>query len=369
MAPTNLLGRLGPSRLFSSDPLPKVTPFKEQGVSGTAIYGGQIVQKERDNRLVGPQKWITFSDLMTNTSIVAAGTRYLLNLVAYSKWNVEPADDSAKAKEIAEFVEDVINDCTTPWRRITRRAATYRFHGFGVQEWTAKKRKKDGKIGFDDIEARPQHTIDYWEVDDNGSVIGVWQRAPMSGELLFLPRGKVLYLVDDTLTDSPEGIGIFRHLIEPWERLKEYFKLEGRGFERDLRGTPIGRVPFTALDNAVKKGLMTEAQKLSVIRDVQDFCKMQAKSNDTSLVLDSIPYIVDTDTGQSISGAMQYGIELLQGGSVGFAEMGAAIDRTVLEMARIIGVENLLLGDKGGGSRALSEDKSQNFYLVVNAAL
>jgi len=356
------------TNLFRTGPLPKATPFSEQGVSGTAVYGGLILQRERDARLVGPQKWITFTDLMVNTSIVAAGTRYMLNLISYAKWKVEPADDSPAAKQIAELFEDVIQDTATPWRRIVRRSAMYRFHGFGIQEWTAKKRD-DGKVGFDDIEARPQHTIERWELDDNGSVVGVWQRAPIGGALLYIPRSKVMYMVDDTLTDSPEGIGLYRHLIEPWERLKKYFELEGRGFERDLRGIPIGRVPYTAIRKAVQAGQLTKEDATGITQAVEDFVKMQSKSNDTSIVMDSAPYIVETDSGPSVSSAMQFGVELLQGGSVGFAEIGQAIDRTILEMARILGVENLLLGDKGGGSRALASDKSQNFYLVVNGTL
>lgn len=363
----NIVSRIGD--LFRNQgPLPKVTPMKEMGVSGTAVFGGIVQNRERDSRLYGHQKWLTFSELMTNTSIVSAGTRYMLNLIAYSKWTVEPADESDEAKKVAEFVEEVINDTETPWKRIMRRAAIYRFHGFGIQEWTAKRRD-DGKIGFEDIESRPQHTIERWEVNDSGTVIGVWQRAPMGGDLLYLPRGKILYLVDDSLTDSPEGIGIFRHLVEPWERLKTYLQLEGRGFERDLRGIPIGRLPYTEIRKAVAAGHITTEQATKITKDIEHFVEMQTKSSDTSIVLDSIPYINQTASGPAFVGSMQYGLELLNGGSQGFAEMGAAIDRTVHDMARIIGVENILLGDKGGGSRALSADKSQNFYLVVNGTL
>jgi len=40
-------------------------------------------------------------------------------------------------------------------------------------------------------------------------VIGVWQRHPQTGQLIGLPRGKLVYLVEDTLTDSPERCGSF----------------------------------------------------------------------------------------------------------------------------------------------------------------
>ena len=61
-------------------------------------------------------------------------------------------------------------------------------------------------------------------------------------------------------------------------------------------------------------------------------------------------------------------LSLLQGNSQAFAENAAAIERLNREMARILGVEQLLLGG-GQGSYALSRDKSQQFYLLVNSAL
>jgi len=51
--------------------------------------------------------------------------------------------------------------------------------------------------------------------------------------------------------------------------------------------------------------------------------------------------------------------------------LGNAINRLNHEMAVILGCENMLLGSGGqaGGSRALSSDKSEHMYLVVNSVL
>ena len=46
-----------------------------------------------------------------------------------------------------------------------------------------------------------------------------------------------------------------------------------------------------------------------------------------------------------------------------------AIERLNREMARILGIEQLLLGSTGSGSYALSKDKTQAFYLLVDSAL
>src|SRR5260221_278291 len=71
------------------------------------------------------------------------------------------------------------------------------------------------------------------------SVWTIGQRIANQIRDLGLPRTKIMYLVDDTLTDSPEGMGLLRHCVEPAERLKEYLEQEAIGFLRDLRGIPI----------------------------------------------------------------------------------------------------------------------------------
>jgi len=350
-------------------PSQRVSPFKELGAAGFAVFGGRIANREKGTQVFGPQRWITYSDMVSNTSIVAAGVRYFLNIVASAKWQVKPNEKKGGNEEAAEFIDSVLNGMTSPWRRVARRAASYRFMGFGVQEWTAKRREKDGKIALDDVESRPQHTIDKWQVDEKGSVLGVYQVAPQTNQEIYLPRQKIMYLVEDSLTDSPEGLGLYRHLVEPYERLKKYLLLEGQGFERDLRGIPIGRVPYQALRAAVSNGSISSDDAARMIAAIESFVKIQAKSEDTSIVLDSAPYVVETEGGKSISGIMQYGLELLQGQSADFANMGQAIERLNREMARIIGAEHLLLGGEGSANRALAEDKSRNFYQVVNGTL
>ena len=362
----NLLSRLIGGGL--SGLMPKVKPTKEMGTSGTAIFGGYVSRLEKSSKWAGMQRYVTATDIAVNTSIVAAGLHHFLNLIAHPEWSVVPVDeDDKKAVEMADFVEEVIDDVVTPWARIVRRAGMYRFHGFGVQEWTAVKRE-DGKIGFKDIEPRPQFTIEQWEIDDTGNIVGCYQRSPQTGQLLPLPRGKLVYLVDDTITDSPEGLGIFRHLAEPYERLKRYYELETRGYERDLRGTPIGRAPLSKFRQDLKEGKITEAEYRAMVAHMDDFVQTQVKGSQTGLVLDSQPYESPSSDGFKIAGLPQFNLELLQGGVTGLGELDQAINRIQREMARIIGVEHLMMGDQGG-NRAMSEDKSRNLYLIANSVL
>ncbi len=345
----------------------KPSPMIAVGAPGTAVYGGYIVTVEKDRRLTGTEKYRTFANILANTSIVSAGVRFFLNLVSRAGWKVVPADDSEEAHEMAELVEDIRNDMVTPWHRIIRRAAMFRFYGFSIQEWTAKRRD-DGVIGFLDVESRPQRTIERWDLDRTGTVLGALQTSPQTQQELYLPRGKIVYLVDDALDDSPEGVGLFRHLVKKAATLDRYEILEGWGFERDLRGTPIGRGPLTELAKMVEAGTMTSEQVSELRAPIETFVSNALKGKDTGLILDSAVWRATGETQAPIN-VPQWNIELLQGSTTSQPEMAKAIERLNREMARVLGVEQLLLGSDSTGSFALSKDKTQSFGLTVASTL
>jgi hypothetical protein len=199
-------------------------------------------------------------------------------------------------------------------------------------------------------------------------VTGCYQRSPHTAEIIGLPRSKLIYLVDDTISDSPEGLGIFRHLAEPYERLMGFQQLEVRAFERDLRGTPIGRAPLTMINRAIAENQITKAEGDAIVNHLRDFVQTEIKKSDTGIVMDSMIYETQSATGIGMTGTPQWGIDLLSGSAAGLGELGQAIDRLQHEMARIIGTESLMLGDQGG-NRALALDKSRNLYLVANSVL
>lgn len=352
---------------------PRSSPFKEIGGSGTSVMGGYVETFEKDPRLAGSNRYKTIHDMVINTSIVAAGTRQFLNLLAKPKWSVEPKKENgsdtatAEAQELADFVDEVLNDCVTSWYRVVRKAGLYLFQGFGIQEWTAKRRD-DGKIGFQDIESRPWQTIERWDVDAQGTVMGVIQR-PAMGDICYIPREKILYLVDDTLTDSPEGIGIFRHCVPDANTLARYKELEMMGFERDMRGIPVGKAPMAKLKEMVSNGQIKEEDYDAALAPLRKFVQMQAKGKATGIIMDSDVYDGMTGDGEQPTAQAKWGIELLTGTPGSSPELNLAVDRLTASLARLIGIEGILLGSGSGGSFALSKDKSSNLYLNVQSCL
>ena len=343
-------------------------PTDTVGRPGVAVWGGYVEEQETSSDLSSREnRYRTYTDILANTSIVAAGVRHFLNLMGSSPWNFIPADADTDSMYSDRAEAMLTEDPDTPWHRIVRRAAMYRFYGFSIQEWTAK-RHKDGYFTFADIAPRSQRTIERWDVSETGKVIGATQRDPQRQIEIYLPRSKIVYLVDDSLHDSPEGLGIFRHLVLSSQRLRRYEQLEGAGFETDLRGTPIGRAPFSALQRAVNRKEITEADRQSIEQPIKKFIESHIKGPKLGILLDSMPYESTEEAGSKPSVTRQWDVDLLQGSSTSFVANAAAIDRVNREMARILGVEQLLLGTSTG-SYALSHDKTQQFYLMVDGAL
>lgn len=359
-------------------PVAKASPgggssFKELGTTGTPITGGFVVNRERDPALSGVVRYQTYSDIMANVSIVAAGMRFFLGLASRPTWKIEAAKDlpggksSDAAKAAAEFVESILDDMTANMTRIVRRSGMYRFYGFGIHEWTAKRRE-DGLVGIDSIEVRPCHTIERWEVDQNAAVQGVYQQNWQGAEL-YIPRRKFIYLLDDTLTDSPEGFGLFRHMVEPARRLERYLKLEGQGYERDLRGIPVGKAPLAEIAAAVEAKKITADEGAAMTQAMEHFIQLQAKEENTGFLMDSSVIQGQDESGDVMTNTAKWGLELLSANGGAFADLGKAIERCRYDLAMIIGTENLLIGSGDSGSRALSADKSRNLYLQANSTV
>jgi hypothetical protein len=346
----------------------QVPPTTTIGVGGTAIYGGFVQEGEKDSRLVGREKYKTFSDILANIPIVATGVRYFLNLVSKAEWKVQPPEGSGdEGQALADLVQEMLHDMGTPWHRVVRRAAMYRFYGFNIQEWTAKRRD-DGAIGLLDVEPRPQITIERWDTDRTGQVLGAIQRSPQTQEEIYLPREKIVYVVDDSLSDSPEGLGLFRHIVEAAHRLRRYEQLEGFGYEGNLRGIPIGRAPLAELDRLVKAKQLTQAEANDFLKGLTDFLKNHIRNPSLGILLDSKTY-TSGDESKNPSGRPHWDLTLLDGGEYSLAEVAEAIKRVVFDIARILGIEHLLMGDGKAGSFALSKDKSHNFGLIVDSTM
>ena len=135
----------------------------------------------------------------------------------------------------------------------------------------------------------------------------------------------------------------------------------------DLSGIPLIRMPLIELSKAVKKGEISQKQADLIRAPLEKFLKNHIRNPRQGILLDSMVYH-STGDRETPSSQRQWDVEILTGSPTSFEPAAAAIERLNREMARILGIEQLLLGSSGG-SYAMSKDKTHNFYLLVDSAL
>jgi hypothetical protein len=344
------------------------------GTDGTSAFAGKLVTFERSPDLQGRNLYLTLTNMIANTSIVSTGVRYYQNLLGGTSWTVEPKEGTgAEGEKAAELVREGLFEANMPdqWSTCVKRGSLYRMYGFSAHEWTMRRRPKDGKLVFASIEHRPQATVEFWDIPDKGGRLnGIVQRPLMWGDYYYVPRSRLWYCVDNSLTDSPDGVGMLRHVVEPARRLARYEMLEGYGFETDLRGIPVARIPYQALEKYAKNNGKDAAWIKAQIKPMEDFIANHIKTPWQGVTFDSKTYTVDGANGaQTVSSVPEWALELLKGEAYGLAEMHTVIERLNREIARALGIEVVLLGGDGKGSHALSQDKTSMLASVLEATL
>lgn len=351
-------------------PRQPVKPTQGQGRSAISAYAGYVTSRERNPLLLGTRRYTTYDEMLLNTSIVAASVRYYLNMIARPGWEFDPVSDKPMAREYAEKTDMALRGhLATPWHRFVKRAASYRLYGYSTQEWIAAK-QDDGAFAITDIQMRLQRTIERWDVDEWGVIKGVVQRSPHDGKDYYVPRGKLVYLVDDSFDDSPEGLGLFRHAVEANRYLSRFLQLEAWGYETDLKGMPIVRAPLSWLAEQVKQGEMEPEEMEAILAPLKDIVDNHVRTPDMAALLDSMTYMSEGENGQ-VSPVKMFDLDIIQGDATKNAQtaVGVAIERLNWDIARIFGTETLLLGANGRGAYALSKDKTQNLLMVVDGVL
>lgn len=285
----------------------------------------------------------------------------------YREAEVDPAQQAAEEK--AEWLEQVLfRDMQSPWASLVRRLGMFKFHGFTAHEWTAVRRE-DGTIGIADIENRPQVTIERWDVDRSGTLQGVEQHLPQDGEDVYIPRWKLVYVVDDELSDGdPAGVGLFRHVVEKVRQLQRLEQLEGIGYETDLRGIPYVRAPLAALEEALKDQKISPAEYNAALAPSQAFMVGHVKNDKLAVMHDSSVYRSIDDSGTP-SNAPLWDMKLLTSDGQSHEAVRKAIDGKQREVARVMFAEGFLLGGDGGSNRALGEEKSRFLTDFANSVL
>lgn len=234
----------------------QVDPLVIIGSTGLKQSGGYI-DEEFLARLRGMQGIRYYREMIDNSPIIAAALNVIEMLIRQVEWRVEPADESDAAKVEAEETEGALEDMSHTFEDFVSEILSMLWAGFAPFEIVYKLRKgqtedpttnsqyNDGKWGWRKFEIRGQETLQRWEFDDEGGLLG-WHQMDQSATgkgVVFIPMEKALLFRTKVFKGNPEGKSLIRPAVIPYHYLKRIQQFEATGIERDLTGMPIMQVP------------------------------------------------------------------------------------------------------------------------------
>ena len=356
---------------------PSKTPTTQAaGSDGELAPGGFITTFEKNPDLIGTNLQKTFINTLHQTTIVASAVRAYLGLCGSASWHAEADENGgAKGQKGADLVEYGLIDATmpSPWQQSVEKQSYFHLGGFAIHEWTIRRRK-DGRVVFAELGHRPQSTIWRWQKDDERKPLQGVEQLTIWGHRYYMPRERIWYTVDNTLTDSPQGMGILRHVVGPARRLDLLTKWEAFAYEKDLRGIPIGRAPLKRLEaDAKTAGCQGDQQVKAYISSRTSFLTdilanhLKGEANNQAVFLDSAVYTT-ADEHQTPSTIPQWALELLSGDSGPLDQLNKSIQRITWEIATLLQSEWLLIG-MSTGTYNLHDNKTALMAQSINRTL
>lgn len=297
---------------------------------------------------------------------MAAMSYAMETTLAQVDWRHEARDngeesDSEEAKKGALFADSVLKDMTTPFQGYVENALTYLPAGFSLAEIVYRQRVlADGSL-FDDnlwgvkgLHERGQLTISEW-VQKDGAVVGYRQNTMSSGRMI--PLAKSMHLTVKGGPNRPKGKSLFKAAYRLFMLKRRIQDSEAIGIERDLCGLPILTMPMEDIELATNSpGTPAGKQAAARVKAAQAAVMDMRLNEAGGLVLPSDPYEGEVDGKPSQ--IKRYDFKIVTSAGSRSIDTRGAIREYDLAIARIAMMQFLRLGDRAGGSYALSDTQS-----------
>lgn len=332
--------------------------MKEYGSIGQRRYAG-VFSEEFLKELRGKRGIEVYREMSENDDMCGAIIYAIEALIRQSEWSVQPAGDTPKDQEAAEFVESCLYDMQDTWTDTVSEILSFLVYGWSYHEIVYKRRTgnsqdprmnskfTDGLIGWQKLPIRSQETLFRWEYDEKENLAGLTQMAPPNYTIATIPIEKALHFRTKSRKNNPEGQSILRSAYRSWYFKRRIQEIEGMGIERDLAGLPVLKAPETIdiwnNDDPVMVEMFQRAE--TIVRNIR------------------------RDATEGVVLPNDWELQLLTSGGRRQFDTNAIIDRYDTRIAMSVMGDFILLGHQQVGSFALSSDKTHLFSVALGAYL
>jgi hypothetical protein len=337
-----------PEEVAKMDATPPKNPTVSVGDSGLNQFSGYI-REEFLPDLTGRRGAHTYREMRDNDAVIGAALSSMESLLRQVEWFVDPEDtDSTEDTTAAEILEEQWDQIDPP--NFIAEALEFLVYGWALFETIYER--KGNFLGWKEFAGRAQESLVRWEFEDDGTLVGMWQRKSSGTGEHLIPIDKCVHLRTTKRKNNPEGRSILRSAYRSWYFKKNIEQVEGIGVERDLAGMPVFYVP----------GQWTNPSdpNYSVYKDCQSKVTRIRRDEQEGLVL---PSIYDANGNQTLK------FELLASTGKRNFNTNEIIARFDSRIAMSMLSDFLMLGHDKVGSFALAEGKIDLFASGLGAWL
>lgn len=336
----------------------------ELGLTGLKRFSGHVYE-EFLPQLFGSKALQTYREMADNDAIVGALLFAIEMLIRQVEWHVETTGSDPASEQARQFVEECLNDMSSPWEETLGEILSMLTYGFSYHEICYKTRNgsapgittgaaslyTDGRIGWRKWAIRAQETRWAWQFDGDGGIEGMWQNSPPAYHNVFLPIEKCLLFRPRQHKNNPEGRSILRTAYRSYWFVKRLQEIEGIGIERDAVGFPVLSVPAEITNPAASSDQQAvfAAMKQAVTNIRRDALE--------GLVL---PMAYDAQNNPLFK------LELLKTGGARQIDINAVIERYETRITQSVLADFLMLGHVRVGTQSLGETKDEMFSRATN---
>lgn len=345
----------------------------QQSYNGLQVISGKVME-ECNRDLRWPQCMTTYKNMFKDATIAPALAIMEMN-ISKVKWTVKvPEGKEAKLESKAKFLRQVMDDMDVSFEDFIKSVATFNRFGFGINEKVYRRRLRskgskfnDGLIGLANMPIIAQDTIATWEFDDSGrKITGIrqWKNYPrgvtnngvaeVGASPVMIPREKFLLFRADPIKDNPEGTSPLNGVYVAWRFKTELEKFESMGISQDLRGLKVLKIPSVYMSEDAN-----DDQKATYDMFAKGIAALH-KGEQSALIIPS-------DVDESKTPLFDFKLESVMGQSS--YDVDAIIGRYRKEIITGLLCQQLILGQDGSGSFALSESLEGATDTVIDARL
>ncbi len=206
----------------------------EIGDSGTRIFSGIIVGDEYRAELRGRQAIKIYDEMRRGDATVHAGLMAVKLPIIGVDWSVEAASDDDVDQQAADLLKFNLTQ-VLDWKARLSEMLTMLDFGFSVFELVFDVMQVNGvdRVVLTKLAYRKQTTIQRWEQEDGTP--GIIQLTA-KGELVSIPRWKLLVLTHQQEGDNYEGQSILRSAYQNWYFKKTFYQVDAIKHERQALG-------------------------------------------------------------------------------------------------------------------------------------